>query len=184
MGGSAACAINGTRAAAQLIKLMNGPSCVDGDNFACSIEFRLRSCVRLRRQPNLQKPHSRPDRRSVLAHITIWEARAFPQGCGEQPGVTKGEKGDPGPRSPAGPDGPPGPVGPSGTFIRFVDGECRQACTLFCRENYLRARCRTSMLRSCGVLLSELFGRFRVKVGAGSALDQIDLQSLVAEPKA
>jgi hypothetical protein len=55
--------------------------------------------------------------------------------CGEQPVSQKGEKGDPGPPGPAGPEGPLGPVGPSGTFIRFVDGECRQACTLSCQEN-------------------------------------------------
>src|SRR5437660_7810770 len=49
--------------------------------------------------------------------------------------VAQGEKGDPGPPGPAGPAGPPGPVGPSGTVIRFVDGECRQACTVACEAN-------------------------------------------------
>jgi hypothetical protein len=55
--------------------------------------------------------------------------------CGEQPLSQKGEKGDPGPPGSVGPPGSPGPVGPSGTFIRFVDGECRQACTLACQDN-------------------------------------------------
>ena len=41
----------------------------------------------------------------------------------------QGEKGD------QGPPGPAGPVGPSGTVIRFVDGECRQACTVACEAN-------------------------------------------------
>src|SRR6516162_3422266 len=35
-----------------------------------------------------------------------------------------------------GPPGPPGPAGPpGGTVIRFVDGECRQTCTLACEAN-------------------------------------------------
>jgi len=58
--------------------------------------------------------------------------------CGEQPVSQTGEKGDPGPPGPAGPAGPLGPVGPSGisgTVIRFVEGECRQACTLACEDN-------------------------------------------------
>jgi hypothetical protein len=58
--------------------------------------------------------------------------------CGDQPVSQKGEKGDPGPPGPAGPAGPLGPVGPtgiSGTIIRFVEGECRQACTLACEDN-------------------------------------------------
>jgi hypothetical protein len=54
--------------------------------------------------------------------------------CGEQP-VQKGEAGAQGPPGPEGPAGPPGPVGQSGTFIRFVDGECRQACTLACQDD-------------------------------------------------
>jgi hypothetical protein len=41
----------------------------------------------------------------------------------------QGEKGE------QGPPGPAGPVGPSGTVIRFVDGECRQACTVACEAN-------------------------------------------------
>jgi hypothetical protein len=53
--------------------------------------------------------------------------------CGEQP--QKGETGAQGPPGPEGPAGPLGPVGPSGTFIRIVDGECRQACTLACQDN-------------------------------------------------
>src|SRR5438552_16479000 len=43
--------------------------------------------------------------------------------------------GDPRPPGPAGPAGPPGPPGPSGTVIRFVEGECRQACTVACEAN-------------------------------------------------
>ena len=32
--------------------------------------------------------------------------------------------------------GPPGPAGPpGGTVIRFVDGECRQTCTVACEVN-------------------------------------------------
>ena len=42
--------------------------------------------------------------------------------CGENPGAQKGEKGD---------QGPPGPSG----IIRFVDSECRQACTVACEED-------------------------------------------------
>ena len=55
--------------------------------------------------------------------------------CGEQPVAQKGETGAQGPPGPEGPAGPPGPVGPSGSFIRFVDGECRQACTLACQDD-------------------------------------------------
>src|SRR5438034_11232791 len=57
--------------------------------------------------------------------------------CGEQ-AAQKGDPGPPGPEGPAGPAGPAGPVGPtgiSGTVIRFVEGECRQACTVACEEN-------------------------------------------------
>jgi hypothetical protein len=36
-------------------------------------------------------------------------------------------------QGPPGPVGPPGPAGPpGGTVIRFVDGECRQTCTIAC----------------------------------------------------
>jgi hypothetical protein len=39
-------------------------------------------------------------------------------------------------QGPLGPTGPPGPAGPpGGTVIRFVDGECRQTCTLACEAN-------------------------------------------------
>ena len=39
-------------------------------------------------------------------------------------------------RGPPGPTGPPGPAGPpGGTVNRFVDGECRQTCTLACEAN-------------------------------------------------
>ena len=58
-------------------------------------------------------------------------------GCGDKE-VVRGEKGDQGPPGPAGPPGPPGaagPVGSSGTIIRFVEGECRQACTVACEDN-------------------------------------------------
>src|SRR6266540_4174671 len=41
----------------------------------------------------------------------------------------QGEKGE------QGPPGPAGPAGSSGTVIRFVDGECRQACTVACEAN-------------------------------------------------
>jgi len=47
----------------------------------------------------------------------------------------QGEKGEQGPPGPAGPAGPAGPTGPAGTVIRFVDGECRQACTVACEAN-------------------------------------------------
>jgi len=62
---------------------------------------------------------------------------ALLSGCGEKE-VARGEKGDPGPAGPAGTPGPPGPAGPvglSGTIIRFVDGECRQPCTIACEDN-------------------------------------------------
>ena len=52
--------------------------------------------------------------------------------CGETETPMRGEQG------PAGDPGPPGPAGPagaSGTIIRFVDGECRQACIMACEEN-------------------------------------------------
>jgi hypothetical protein len=41
----------------------------------------------------------------------------------EEKQAAQGEKGD------------QGPPGPSGTVIRFVDGECRQACTVACEAN-------------------------------------------------
>jgi len=50
----------------------------------------------------------------------------------QQPAGPQGEKGEQGPPGPA---GPAGPAGPSGTVIRFVDGECRQACTVACEAN-------------------------------------------------
>ena len=46
--------------------------------------------------------------------------------------ASQGEKGDQGPPGPAGPAASPGP---SGKVIRFVVGECRQACTLACEAN-------------------------------------------------
>jgi hypothetical protein len=53
--------------------------------------------------------------------------------CGE-PVAPKGAKGDQGSPGPAGTPGPAGPVGP-GTIIRFVDGQCNQACTVACEAN-------------------------------------------------
>src|SRR5262245_12058065 len=39
-------------------------------------------------------------------------------------------------QGPPGPTGPPGPAGPpGGTVVRFVDGECRQTCTVACEAN-------------------------------------------------
>jgi hypothetical protein len=59
--------------------------------------------------------------------------------CGEkQAAEQKGDPGPPGPEGPAGPAGPPGPAGPAGsngTVIRFVEGECRQACTVACEDS-------------------------------------------------
>jgi hypothetical protein len=55
--------------------------------------------------------------------------------CEEKQVAAPGEKGDPGPAGPAGPAGPPGPAGPGGMVVRFVDGECRQACTVSCEAN-------------------------------------------------
>ena len=58
--------------------------------------------------------------------------------CGETPVAQKGEKGDQGPPGTIGPPGPPGPAGPvglGGTIIRFVEGECRQPCTIACEDN-------------------------------------------------
>src|SRR5262249_31767154 len=49
--------------------------------------------------------------------------------------ASQGEKGDPGSPGPAGPAGPAGPPGPSGPVIRFVVGECREACTVACEAN-------------------------------------------------
>jgi len=55
--------------------------------------------------------------------------------CEEKQVAAPGEKGEAGPPGPAGPAGPPGPAGPGGPVIRFVDGECRQACTVACEAN-------------------------------------------------
>ena len=52
--------------------------------------------------------------------------------CEEKQVAAPGEKGEAGPPGPA---GPAGPAGPGGTVIRFVDGECRQACTVACEAN-------------------------------------------------
>jgi hypothetical protein len=53
----------------------------------------------------------------------------------EEKVASKGEKGEQGPPGPAGPPGPSGPAGPGGTIIRFVNGECSQACTVACEAN-------------------------------------------------
>jgi hypothetical protein len=53
----------------------------------------------------------------------------------EEKVAAQDRKGDQGPSGPAGPAGPPGPLGPSGKVIRFVVGECRQACTVACEAN-------------------------------------------------
>ena len=45
----------------------------------------------------------------------------------------KNEVASQGPRGPAGSPGPAGP--PGGTIIRFIDGECRQICTVACEAN-------------------------------------------------
>jgi len=52
--------------------------------------------------------------------------------CEEKQVAAPGEKGEAGPPGPA---GPAGPAGPGGTVVRFVDGECRQACTVACEAN-------------------------------------------------
>ena len=50
--------------------------------------------------------------------------------------AAQGEKGAEGPPGEAGPSGPPGPTGPpGGAVIRFVDGECSQACPVACEAN-------------------------------------------------
>jgi hypothetical protein len=54
-----------------------------------------------------------------------------------------GPPGPPGPQGPPGPPGPPGPIGPSGAVVRFVDSECRGACTVTCEANE-RILCPTS----------------------------------------
>ena len=55
---------------------------------------------------------------------------------GEMGAAAQGEKGAEGPPGEAGPSGPPGPTGPpGGAVIRFVDGECSQACTVACEAN-------------------------------------------------
>src|SRR5262245_2935258 len=53
----------------------------------------------------------------------------------EEKVVSQGGKGDQGLPGPAGPSGPPGLTGAGGPVIRFVDGECRQACTVACEAN-------------------------------------------------
>src|SRR6516164_2886375 len=72
----------------------------------------------------------------------------------------QGEKGEQGPPGPA---GPAGPTGPAGTVIRFVDGECRQACTVACEAN---ERILTSRHQSRGHL--RLRGRESLDVSAAA----------------
>jgi hypothetical protein len=60
----------------------------------------------------------------LLALLALSACEEKPQLAGPQ-----GEKGE------QGPPGPAGPAGPGGTVIRFVDGECRQACTVACEAN-------------------------------------------------
>ena len=61
--------------------------------------------------------------------------------CGQNQTPQKGDQGPPGEAGPPGPPGPAGLPGPAGTagisgaVIRFVDSECRQACTVACEEN-------------------------------------------------
>ena len=62
----------------------------------------------------------------VLLTFLFWgKPQAGPKG-------EQGERGEQGPPGSAGPAGPPGLAGPRGTVIRFVDGECRQACSVAC----------------------------------------------------
>src|SRR6266700_2082333 len=65
--------------------------------------------------------------RRLLALLALSACEEKQQLAGPQ-----GEKGEQGPPGPA---GPAGPAGPSGTVVRFVDGECRQACTVACEAN-------------------------------------------------
>jgi hypothetical protein len=52
--------------------------------------------------------------------------------CERKEGTSQEEKGSEEP----GPARSPGPAGPTGgTVIRFVDGECRQICTVACEAN-------------------------------------------------
>jgi len=56
--------------------------------------------------------------------------------CDRKEVASQEEKGSEGPPS-VQPPGPPGPPDPAerGTVIRFVDGECRQICTVACEAN-------------------------------------------------
>ena len=55
--------------------------------------------------------------------------------CERKEVASQEEKGSEEP-SPATSPGPPRPAGPTGgTVIRFVDGECRQICTVACEAN-------------------------------------------------
>ena len=65
----------------------------------------------------------------TIAVVVLWSLKPQPI-----PGA-QGERGEQGPPGLAGPPGPPGaaaPAEPRGTVIRFIDGECRQACNVAC----------------------------------------------------
>ena len=56
--------------------------------------------------------------------------------CERKEVASQEEKGSEEPPGPARSPGLPGPAGsPGGTAIRFVDGECRQICTVACGAN-------------------------------------------------
>jgi len=56
--------------------------------------------------------------------------------CDRKEVASREEKGGEGPPGAAQPPGIPDPAGlPRGTVIRFVDGECRQICTVACEAN-------------------------------------------------
>src|SRR6266849_6109475 len=69
---------------------------------------------------------------NMQAHRFIVLFALMLSACGESPTPLKGEQGPPGPEGPA---GPVGPAGSSGAVIRFVDSECRGACTVACEPN-------------------------------------------------
>ena len=64
----------------------------------------------------------------LLTALVFEKQQVGPQG-------EKGEQGSPGPIGPAGAAGPTGPAGVDLTTIRFIDGECRQACALACEPD-------------------------------------------------
>ena len=64
----------------------------------------------------------------LLTALVFEKQQVGPQG-------ERGEQGLPGPAGPSGTVGPAGPAGVNISPIRFVDGECRQACALSCEYN-------------------------------------------------